>query len=108
MSTPLLCRGVLGEPTEHSDPSWCGFPITLKKNCPVSRLNLLTYLNQKNIGTCLPFAGNLTRQPYMADADYRISGELATTDNVINNSFWIGVQPALTNDMLANAASKIG
>ena len=44
----------------------------------------------------------------MADADYRISGELTTTDNVINNSFWIGVQPALTNDMLANAASKIG
>ena len=97
----------LPEATEHSDPSWFGFPITLKENCPVTRLDLLTYLDQNKIGTRLLFAGNLTRQPYMAGANYRISGELTTTDNVMNNTFWIGVQPALTRAMLEFAASKI-
>ena len=97
----------LPEATEHSDPSWFGFPITLKENCPVTRLDLLTYLGQNKVGTRLLFAGNLTRQPYMAGANYRISGDLTNTDNVMNNTFWIGVQPALTRDMLEFAASKI-
>lgn len=93
--------------TEHSDPSWFGFPITLKENCPVTRLDLLTYLDQNKIGTRLLFAGNLTRQPYMLGANYRISGELINTDNVMNSTFWIGVQPALTREMLEFAAQKI-
>ena len=97
----------LPEPTEHSDPSWFGFPITLKENCPVTRLDLLTYLDQNKVGTRLLFAGNLTRQPYMQGAHYRISGDLINTDNVMNNTFWIGVQPALTREMLEFAASKI-
>ena len=97
----------LPEPTEHSDPSWFGFPITLKENCPVTRLDLLTYLDQNKVGTRLLFAGNLTRQPYMAGARYRISGDLTNTDNVMNNTFWIGVQPALTREMLEFAARKI-
>jgi CDP-6-deoxy-D-xylo-4-hexulose-3-dehydrase len=67
----------------------------------------LTYLDQEKVGTRLLFAGNLTRQPYMQGADYRISGELTNTDNVMNNTFWIGVQPALTKEMLEYAASKI-
>ena len=93
--------------TEHSDPSWFGFPITMKEGSPVTRLELLTYLDQNKVGTRLLFAGNLTRQPYMAGANYRISGELTNTDNVMNNTFWIGVQPALTREMLEFAASKI-
>ena len=97
----------LPQATEHSDPSWFGFPITLKENCPVTRLDLLTYLDQNKVGTRLLFAGNLTRQPYMRDANYRISGDLTHTDNVMNNTFWIGVQPALTREMLEFAASKI-
>ena len=97
----------LPEATEHSDPSWFGFPITLKANCPVSRLDLLTYLDQNKVGTRLLFAGNLTRQPYMRGAEYRISGDLTNTDNVMNNTFWIGVQPALTREMLDFAATKI-
>ncbi|MDP4837055.1 MAG: lipopolysaccharide biosynthesis protein RfbH [Burkholderiales bacterium] len=97
----------LPEPTEHSDPSWFGFPITLKDSCPVSRLDLLTYLDQNKIGTRLLFAGNLTRQPYMKGANYRISGDLINTDNVMNNTFWIGVQPALTREMLEFTARKI-
>jgi CDP-6-deoxy-D-xylo-4-hexulose-3-dehydrase len=97
----------LPEATEHSDPSWFGFPITLKDNCPVTRLDLLTYLDQNKVGTRLLFAGNLIRQPYMAGAHYRISGDLTNTDNVMNNTFWIGVQPALTQEMLEYSASKI-
>jgi len=97
----------LPKATEHSDPAWFGFPITLKANCPVTRLDLLTYLDQNKVGTRLLFAGNLTCQPYMADVDYRVSGDLANTDNVMNNTFWIGVQPALTRDMLEFVAQKI-
>jgi len=97
----------LPEPTEHSDPSWFGFPITLKDNCPVTRVDLLTYLDQNKVGTRLLFAGNLTCQPYMIGATYRISGDLTNTNNVMNNTFWIGVQPALTREMLEFAAQKI-
>ncbi len=93
--------------TQHSDPSWFGFPMTLKENCPVTRLDLLTYLDQNKVGTRLLFAGNLTRQPYMNGANYRVSGDLTNTDNVMNNTFWIGVQPSLTREMLEFAASKI-
>jgi len=97
----------LPQATEHSDPSWFGFPITLKENCPVSRVDLLTYLDQNKIGTRLLFAGNLVRQPYMIGVNYRISGDLTNTDNVMNNTFWIGVQPSLTPEMLEFAARKI-
>jgi CDP-6-deoxy-D-xylo-4-hexulose-3-dehydrase len=97
----------LPEATEDSDPSWFGFPITVKEDSPVSRLDLTTYLDQNKIGTRLLFAGNLTRQPYMVDAKYRVSGDLTNTENVMNNTFWIGVQPALTKEMLEYVAAKI-
>lgn len=94
-------------PTDNSEPSWFGFPITLKENAPFSRLELTTYLDQNKIGTRLLFAGNLVRQPYMKDVQYRISGTLKNTDNVMNNTFWIGVQPALTEEMLDFVVTKI-
>jgi CDP-6-deoxy-D-xylo-4-hexulose-3-dehydrase len=97
----------LPEATEHSDPSWFGFPITLKENAPVSRLDLTTYLDQNKIGTRLLFAGNLTCQPYMINANYRVSGTLHNTDIVMNNTFWIGVQPSLTEEMLDYVACNI-
>jgi len=53
------------------------------------------------------FAGNLTRQPYMKDVSYRISGDLTNTDVIMNNTFWIGVQPALTKEMLEYAVTQI-
>jgi len=86
--------------TEHSEPSWFGFPITLRKSSPVTRLELLNHLDKKRIGTRLFFAGNLIRQPYMKNAQYRVSGDLVNTDKVMNHTFWIGVQPALTEEML--------
>ena len=97
----------LPQATEYSDPSWFGFPITLKDNCPVSRLDLLTYLDQNKIGTRLLFAGNLTRQPYMNGAQYRISEDLTITDIVMNNTFWIGVQPSLSQEMMGFTVQKI-
>jgi CDP-6-deoxy-D-xylo-4-hexulose-3-dehydrase len=97
----------LPQATKNSDPSWFGFPITLKENCPVNRLDLLNYLAENRIGTRLLFAGNLTRQPYMVGAKYRISGDLTNTDIVMNNTFWIGVQPSLTKEMLEFATLKI-
>ena len=105
----LSCEEFIDLPsaTANSDPSWFGFPITLKDNCPVSRLDLLTYLDQNKIGTRLLFAGNLTRQPYMVDKIFRVSGDLTNTDRIMNNTFWIGVQPALSEEMLEYVASKI-
>ena len=97
----------LPQATEHSEPSWFGFPITLKKNCPVSRIDLIRYLDQNKIGTRLLFAGNLTRQPYMNGINYRINGDLTNTDNVMNNTFWIGIHPALTLEMLEYTSQKI-
>lgn len=97
----------LPEVTPNSDPSWFGFPITVKENAPVSRLDLLTYLDQQKIGTRLLFAGNLVRQPSMDSAQYRISGDLSNTDRVMNQTFWIGVQPSLTQEMLEYACSQI-
>lgn len=98
---------LLPEATANTEPSWFGFPITLKDNAPMGRLELLQYLDENKVGTRLLFAGNLTRQPYMVDRNYRISGKLTNTDVVMNNTFWIGVQPALTTEMLDYAATKI-
>jgi CDP-6-deoxy-D-xylo-4-hexulose-3-dehydrase len=98
---------ILPEATPKSDPSWFGFPITLREDSGVNRVDLLAYLTQNRVGTRLLFAGNLTRQPSMAGRHYRIAGELANTDVVMNNTFWIGVFPGLSRDMLAFAADRI-
>jgi CDP-6-deoxy-D-xylo-4-hexulose-3-dehydrase len=87
---------VLPQATEQADPSWFGFPITLRDNAPVSGVDLLTYPDQEKVGTRLLFAGNLIRQPYMSGRQYRVSGDLENTDVVMNKTFWIGVQPALS------------
>ena len=68
---------------------------------------MLTYLDENKVGTRLLFAGNLTRQPYMIGTNYRTIGDLSNTDNLMNNTFWIGVQPSLTKEMLEFAARKI-
>ena len=98
---------ILPEATENSDPSWFGFPLTLKPEANVSRVDLLTYLDQHKIGTRLLFAGNLTRQPYMIGRNFRVSGELTNTDRVMHDTFWIGVFPGLTREMLDFTVSKL-
>ncbi len=98
---------ILPKATENSDPSWFGFPITLKPNSPVTRVDLLSYLEQNKIGTRLLFAGNLTRQPYMVDRNYKVVGDLTNTDTVMNSTFWLGVHPGLTDEMLDWVVSRI-
>ena len=97
----------LPEATENSEPSWFGFLITLKENAGVNRVDFLKYLDQNKIGTRLLFAGNLTKQPYMINRQYRIVGNLDNTDYIMNNSFWIGVYPGLTKEMLNFVVNKI-
>jgi CDP-4-dehydro-6-deoxyglucose reductase, E1 len=98
---------ILPHATPNSDPSWFGFPITLKPEAEFRRVDLLSYLDQNKIGTRLLFAGNLTRQPYMIGREYRISGELTNTDIVMNQTFWVGVYPGLSRDMLDFIVEKI-
>ena len=98
---------ILPEITPDSNPSWFGFPITLRDAANISRVSLLEYLDQEKVGTRLLFAGNLTKQPYMIGRNYRIAGSLANTDIILDNTFWIGLHPALTTEMLEYSTSKI-
>jgi CDP-6-deoxy-D-xylo-4-hexulose-3-dehydrase len=98
---------ILPEATPNSDPSWFGFLMTIRPEADVRRVDLINYLDQNKIGTRLLFAGNLTRQPYMLGRNFRISGDLTNTDLVMNNSFWVGVYPGLSAEMLSFIADKI-
>lgn len=97
----------LPKATEKSDPSWFGFPLVLKETAGVRRVDLLSYCEENKIGTRLLFAGNLTRQPYMINRNYRISGDLKNTDVVMRQTFWLGVYPGLTEEHLDYMASKV-
>jgi len=98
---------ILPEATENSDPSWFGYPITLRESADCNRVDLLTDLDKRKIGTRLLFAGNLTRQPYMIGRNFRVCGDLKNTDLVMNNTFWVGVFPGLTEAMLDHIAVSI-
>ena len=93
--------------TPGSDPSWFGFPLTLKPTAGCDRVDLLTYLDQYRIGTRLLFAGNVTRQPYMAGREFRVACTLTETDRVMNDTFWIGLWPGLSEEMLEFTAQKV-
>ena len=94
----------LPRPTSNSVPSWFGFLITLKDNAPFTRNAIVQYLETKNIQTRSLFAGNITRHPcFMAleeGEDFRTVGSLTITEKIMNNSFWIGVYPAMSKEAL--------
>lgn len=98
---------VLPEPTPNSEPSWFGFLLTVRKDAPFNRVDLLKYLDQYRIGTRLLFAGNITRQPYFESRMFRVADCLQQTDIVMNDTFWIGVYPGLTTEMLDYVATQI-
>lgn len=98
---------ILPKATPKSDPSWFGFPITLEPEHPVDRNDLMRFLDGRKIGTRLIFAGNLTKQPAYLNVDFRIVGELTNTDIVMNRSFWVGVYPGLSLQMLDYVADSI-
>ena len=91
---------IMPTPTEHSDPSWFGFALTVRESSPINRNDLVQELNAKKIGTRLLFGGNLLRQPAFMGTSRRVIGNLPNTDIVMNDTFWIGVWPGLTIPML--------
>jgi CDP-6-deoxy-D-xylo-4-hexulose-3-dehydrase len=97
----------LPEATKNSDPSWFGFAMVVKESDYFCRASLIEYLNNNKIGTRLLFAGNLTKQPYMTDKNYRISGSLKNTDIAMRQTFWVGVYPGLEEPQLDFIATKI-
>src|ERR1700722_8826103 len=104
---PLQDLLVLPEATKGGDPSWFGFPIGIRKDAPIRRLELTRALEAKKIGTRLLFGGNLTRQPAYEGREYRVIGSLPNTDYVMNHVFWIGVYPGLTEEMLDFVAATV-
>jgi len=98
---------ILPKATPNSDPSWFGFPITLASDHPVNREELLRHLDSLKIGTRLMFAGNILKQPAYKGVDFRVVGELKNTDMVMLRTFWIGVYPGLTNEMLSYVCDSI-
>lgn len=97
----------LTTPTPKSNPSWFGFPITLKPESGVNRVDLLRFMDQNKIGSRLLFAGNLTKQPYFKGVEYRVVGELTNTDITMNNTFWIGLYPGLGEEHFEFVAEKL-
>ena len=91
---------ILPSSSENCKPSWFGFPITVKDNIPFSKESLVNYLTSKLVDTRPIFAGNLIKQPYFKNKTFRTSKTLSNTDKIMNQSFWIGVFPGLSKDML--------
>jgi CDP-4-dehydro-6-deoxyglucose reductase, E1 len=81
--------------------SWFGYPVMIREDAPFTRSQMLDFLASKKIGTRLLFAGNIVRQPYFKDSNvrYRVCGSLENTDFLMNNMFWVGVQPQITCEM---------
>ena len=98
---------ILPEATQHSDPSWFGFPITLEEGIGFTREDLLRFLDDRKIGTRLLFGGNLTRQPAYRNLDFRIVGDLTNSDIVTERTFWLGVYPGLTEEMLSFVVESV-
>jgi CDP-6-deoxy-D-xylo-4-hexulose-3-dehydrase len=107
MLKPLEDVLILPQATPRSEPSWFGYPITLRETAPVARDQLVRHLDAHKIGTRLLFGGNLLRQPYMKGRNHRVVGELANADIVTERTFWIGIYPGLGTDHLEYAAETI-
>lgn len=98
---------LLPQATPNSIPSWFGFPIFVRPETGLTRDTVIRLLESRKIGTRLLFGGNLTRQPAYRNQNYRIVGNLERTDDVMRNVFWIGIYPALTEEMLNYVAESL-
>lgn len=93
------------QPTPGTTPSWFGFPIHCRKG--IDRNALVAFLESKKVGTRLVFAGNLTKQPALKGADYRIHGSLENTDKIMESAFWIGVHPVIQKPHIEYMLSQL-
>lgn len=93
-------RLILPQAEPHSQPSWFGFPITVRENLPFTRFDLVRHLEMHRIATRQLFAGNLIRQPAYRNLNYRVVGDLTVADQIMMNTFWIGVYPAINESMI--------
>jgi CDP-6-deoxy-D-xylo-4-hexulose-3-dehydrase len=91
---------ILPQATPNSEPSWFGFPIAVREDAPFTRNQLVQFLDSRKVGTRLLFGGNLIRQPAYRSSQYRVASSLKNADFIMNNVFWIGVYPGLTQPML--------
>jgi CDP-6-deoxy-D-xylo-4-hexulose-3-dehydrase len=98
---------LLPEATPESVPSWFGFPILVRDDAPFTRDALTRFLESRKIGTRLVFGGNLVRQPAYKNVRHRVVGDLASSDRVMKNAFWVGLYPGLTEEMLAYTIESI-
>jgi CDP-6-deoxy-D-xylo-4-hexulose-3-dehydrase len=91
---------ILPEATPHAEPSWFGFPLTVREDAPFTRQALIQYLEMCQIHTRLLFGGNILRQPAYRNVQRRVIGDLAQADRVMERTFWIGVYPGITSEMI--------
>ena len=108
--SPAEDKLILPEPCENADPSWFGFLLTCREG--VSREKLVRFIEQKGVQTRMLFAGNLTKHPCFDELresgeGYRIVGELRETDRIMRDTFWVGVYPGMTPEMIDYMASVI-
>ena len=101
---------ILPEATEHAHPSWFGFLLTCRKG--IDRTKIVGYIEEHRIQTRMLFAGNLTKHPCFDEMrrtgeGYRIAGTLDTTDRIMNDTFWLGVYPGLTDEKIDYMAESV-
>jgi CDP-6-deoxy-D-xylo-4-hexulose-3-dehydrase len=104
---PLSDVLILPEPTPGSDPSWFGFPITVRPDAGITRDEVTVRLESRGIRTRLLFGGNLTRQPAYTDVPFRVVGDLVNADVIMNDTFWVGIFPGLDQSMLGYLADEL-
>ena len=91
---------ILPESLESAQPSWFGFPLTIKDDASFKRDDLLKFYQERNIGNRLLFAGNIKKQPAYQKANMIVGSDLTNSDTVMNNTFWLGVYPGLNDEMI--------
>ena len=98
---------ILPEIEPKADPSWFGFLITVRKDVGFTRDEIVKYLENNKIATRMLFAGNIIRHPSFKNVSYRVYGNLKNTDFIMNNTFWLGVYPGLSSEMIEYIIDKI-
>jgi len=90
---------ILPQAAQYSEPSWFGFPLTIREGTGFNRKEIVDFLEKNKIATRMLFGGNLVKQPAYKNVKYKVFGSLKNSDTILNDLFWIGVYPGLTKEM---------